>query len=315
MFERLFSASWIGKPAPPVDAIAWINSKPLSIEKLRGKVVLIDFWTYSCINCQRTLPFLKKMHEKYAKKGLVIIGVHSPEFAFEKDVDNVRSAVERYGIKYPVAVDSEYKTWKNYRNQWWPRKLLVDKNGVIVYDHIGEGAYEETEKKIVELLGLKKEVIAEETTFAPKKVTPEIYCGYLRNEGLGNGQVCLPGDVCGYVDVKFHKDNVIYLQGDWMQHDEYLEHAAKEGYLALKYTALELNAVMDAEKTAKAEILLNNKPLTKEVAGKDVILEGKRSFVIVTHPDLYNLVKGQHGTNEIKIVTGDKLKIFAFTFG
>ncbi|MBI2579143.1 MAG: redoxin family protein [Candidatus Aenigmarchaeota archaeon] len=321
MFERLLSQGWMGKQAPEIDAVAWLNSKPLKISQLKGKVVLIDFWTYSCVNCQRTLPYLKQWHQQYSKKGLVIIGVHTPEFDFEKDAENVRSAVKKYNIAYPVAVDSEYKTWYRYKNRWWPRKLLVDRKGVIVYDHAGEGAYGETEGKIVELLGIKRKTkddlpakLGSEPRPSALKITPELYCGLLRNPGLGNGIVCMPGDCGSYADPKHHRNDTIYLDGDWSQHDEFLQHEKKKGHLTLKFTASEVNAVMDSSK-AKAEILLNDKPLKKEEAGDDVVTEGGKSFVVVTHPDMYNLVKGNHGTREIKIVTEDGLKIFAFTFG
>lgn len=319
MFEKLFPQGWTGKQAPEITAGAWLNSKSLKIAQMRGKVLLIDFWTYSCVNCQRTLPYLRRWHEKYAKKGLVIIGVHTLEFAFEKDADNVKSAVEKYGIKYPVAVDSEYKTWASYKNKWWPRKLLVDKSGIIVYDHAGEGAYTETERKIAELLGIKEKINdasgnENETHASALKITPELYCGLLRNPGLGNGVVCMPGDCGSYSDPKHHRADTIYLDGEWSQHDEFLLHEKRKGYLVLKYTASEVNAVMDSGK-ARVEVLLNDKPLKKEEAGTDIMFENGRSFVIVTKPDLYNLVKRNHGTNEIKIVTEDKLKIFAFTFG
>jgi len=131
----------------------YINVENISISDHIGEnIVLIDFWTYSCINCQRTLPFLNSMHEKYRDEGLVIIGVHTPEFGFEKDYDNLVEAVEKHGIKYAVVQDNSYATWQAFQNRYWPRKYLVDVDGFIVYDHIGEGGYEETEDKIKELL-------------------------------------------------------------------------------------------------------------------------------------------------------------------
>src|SRR5919107_290699 len=130
------------------------NFIPASIDlkDLKGKVVLVDFWTYSCINCIRTLPYLVDWNEKYADKGLVIVGVHSPEFEFEKNVDNVKAAVQKYGIKYPVVQDNDKGTWDAYENRYWPRKYLIDNEGYIRYDHIGEGGYAETEKVIRSLL-------------------------------------------------------------------------------------------------------------------------------------------------------------------
>ena len=124
----------------------WINSEPLKMEQLRGKVVLVDFWTYTCINCIRTLPFLKSWHEKYADAGLVIVGVHTPEFNFERDAANVRQAMADQGIEYAVVQDNDYLTWRAWDNHYWPHKFLVDKDGIVRYEHIGEGGHEEHEQ-------------------------------------------------------------------------------------------------------------------------------------------------------------------------
>jgi len=131
----------------------WFNSAPLSMTSLRGKVVLVDFWTYGCINCVRTLPHVVKLHQKYAGKGLVIVGVHTPEFPFEKVAGNVATAIKRHGIQYPVAQDNSYATWKAYGNRYWPAQYIVDRNGKIVYTHAGEGAYAEMDRIIGRLLG------------------------------------------------------------------------------------------------------------------------------------------------------------------
>ena len=142
-----------GPTAPEISGIVrWLNSEPLDMNALRGKVVLVDFWTYSCINCQRTLPYLRDWHEKYAGKGLVILGIHSPEFEFEKVEANVREAVAREGVTWPVAMDNDFATWQAYHNRYWPHEFLVDEEGTVRYDHIGEGAYRETEMRIRELL-------------------------------------------------------------------------------------------------------------------------------------------------------------------
>ena len=130
----------------------YINTKPISLDDLRDKVVLVDFWTYSCINCIRTIPYLNEWYDKYSDKGLVIVGIHTPEFEFEKNAENVKSAVQKFGIKYPVLQDNDKETWNEYDNRYWPRKYLVDDEGYIRYDHIGEGAYNETEKVIQALL-------------------------------------------------------------------------------------------------------------------------------------------------------------------
>jgi thiol-disulfide isomerase/thioredoxin len=131
----------------------WLNSNPLTIQELKGNVVLIQFWTFSCINCQRTLPYVTKWHEQYAAKGLKVIGVHTPEFAFERETNNIKDAMQKHGILYPVPIDNEFKTWKAYGNEYWPHIYLADRQGNIVYDHIGEGAYDRTEQTIKQLLG------------------------------------------------------------------------------------------------------------------------------------------------------------------
>jgi cytochrome c biogenesis protein CcdA/thiol-disulfide isomerase/thioredoxin len=143
-------------PAPELKGIQyWLNSKPLTLSDLKGKVVLIDFWTYSCINCVRTLPYITGWDRQYRDKGLVIIGVHAPEFEFEKNVANIKSAMARYGIDYPVAVDNNLETWLNYKNRYWPAHYLIDKNGQVVYTHFGEGDYDVTENNVRYLLGLR----------------------------------------------------------------------------------------------------------------------------------------------------------------
>jgi len=131
----------------------WLNSSPLSIQDLKGSVVMVQFWTFACINCQRTLPYVTRWHEQYAAKGLKIIGVHTPEFAFERDPHNIRDAMQKHGINYPVPIDNEFKTWKAYENEYWPHLYLADREGKLRYDHIGEGAYTQTEQMIQQLLG------------------------------------------------------------------------------------------------------------------------------------------------------------------
>ncbi len=140
--------------APEIKGLAnWINSDPIkSMKQLRGKVVLIDFWTYSCINCIRTLPHVQTWHKRYSEDGLVVLGIHAPEFDFEKKFNNVKKAVEQYGLTYPIALDNGFKLWRSYRNRYWPAFYLIDKQGKVRYTHFGEGRYNETEKNIVQLL-------------------------------------------------------------------------------------------------------------------------------------------------------------------
>jgi len=130
----------------------WLNSEPLSMKQLRGKVVLVDFWTYDCINCINTLSHVVQWHDKYKDKGLVVVGVHTPEYAFERKTENVRTALKRFDIRYPVAQDNRYATWNAYNNRYWPAFYLVNKKGQVVYTHFGEGQYEQTEARIQQLL-------------------------------------------------------------------------------------------------------------------------------------------------------------------
>ncbi|WP_116138468.1 thioredoxin family protein [Trinickia diaoshuihuensis] len=144
-----------GSPAPEFTGIDhWLNGPPQSLGQLRGKVVLVDFWTFDCINCAHTLPHVERWYEKYRDKGLVVVGVHTPEYPFERDTKNLSDAVKRYGITYPVAQDNQYATWNAYGNQYWPAVYLLDQKGNLVYSHFGEGDYVETEARIRTLLGL-----------------------------------------------------------------------------------------------------------------------------------------------------------------
>ena len=227
----------------------WINTakgKPLTLTALRGRVVLVDFWTYSCINCLRTLPHLKAWDASYRAAGLTIVGVHSPEFAFERVHDNVSSAVERLGIRYPVALDNDFATWRAYSNQYWPAKYLIDRDGRVRYHHFGEGAYEDTERRIRRLLG-------ETVTSRPTSVdhdaplvlrTPESYLGYERLARFANGRVApdaewtytlpggpLPEDVLGYAGRwKVESERSVAGRGARMQ----LHFRAKDIYLVLE---------------------------------------------------------------------------------
>jgi thiol-disulfide isomerase/thioredoxin len=143
-----------GRSLPEFQGISqWLNSSPLAIADLKGKVVLVQFWTFACINCQRTLPYITRWDRQYAAQGLAVIGIHTPEFGFERKVSNIQRAIQQHKIGYPVPVDNEYKTWKAYDNQYWPHLFLADRQGILRFDHIGEGAYDQTEQTIRKLLG------------------------------------------------------------------------------------------------------------------------------------------------------------------
>ena len=181
-------------PAPSFDGGGrWFNSQPLTIKKLRGKVVLVDFWTYSCINCLRTLPQLEAWDKQYRKDGLVIVGVHTPEFAFEHVSSNVEGAIKRLGVRYPVVQDNDYAIWGAYANQYWPAEYLIDRSGHVRHAHFGEGEYDKTEKLIRNLLGVDRGSMTEVRDQTPRgSLTPESYLGYARADRFV-GSRCRPG--------------------------------------------------------------------------------------------------------------------------
>lgn len=292
--------------APELTGIAaWINSKPLTLEWLRWKVVLIDFWTYSCINCIRTQPYLNAWHEKYADDGLVIIGVHAPEFAFEKVENNVREASQKAGIKYPIALDNDFATWNAYANRYWPAKYLIDQNGNIVYKHFWEGEYVETEEKIQELLWAKKELEKEmEKTWLKK--TPETYLGSARAERI-NTQCRTSVGYCDGSTMLLHEWSINEKSGSWNVEPEYIESVAWSLYsqLVLRFSAREVFLVAS---------------LSPEVSeGTITITLNWQKFVtpiVVQKDDIYRLFTGlkyiPDGLLELEVSPGVRLHAFTF---
>jgi len=328
--EKVVDSSKYPK-APEIGGIFnWINSEPLKIEELKGKVVLIDFWTYSCINCIRTFPYLRDWYEKYNDKGLVMIGIHTPEFNFEKKIENVERAVDEFDVKWAVAMDNDYVTWRNFRNNWWPRKFLIDKDGRIRYDHIGEGAYKETEEQIVKLLNeLGKEVEMEESEIEAEKqgligrafITPELYAGYqFARVDLGNENGYKPEQIVSYTRPETLSAHRIYVVGNWYNDGDNLKHAGEEGSILLKYTARSLNLVMGSfdNNPYEADVFLNGEYLDETNKGKDVKIEDGKSYVVVSGPKLYNLIgtQSKYGTHTLEVKTNsDQFAFYAFTFG
>lgn len=305
------------RKAPEIISIkrgGWINSEPLTLEKLRGKVVLLDFWTYSCVNCLRTLPALKEMWSKYKGK-VVIIGIHTPEFEFEKDLANVKEAVKKHGIEYPVANDPDRVNWERYGNRYWPRAALINAKGELIMDHIGESGYDEIEERIIEELGEDSyEKIKEKKRSYFPGTSRETYAGSLRNPGLGSSRVCTFGGCDEYVDPGNHVDGVLYLKGEWKQEPEYLEFRGKEGSITYKYHAKEVNVVISGE--GLAEVLLNDKPLDSDSSGADVVLRNGKSYVKINGPDMYQIIKQEKfGGGELTIVPFKGLEVYAYTFG
>lgn len=312
--QKTVDKSFLTK-APEIAGInLWINSAPLKIGELKGNVVLVDFWTYTCINCIRTIPYLNSWYEKYKDKGLVIIGVHTPEFEFEKDYNNVKAAVEKYGIKYPVVQDNDYATWKAYDNLYWPHEYLIDKDGFIVHDHIGEGAYEETEAKIQELLGNVQEkkstpqgAISIDYT---KVASPETYFGAMRNDYLGNGAPHALG-IQTLAEPKEILPNKLYLVGDWKFDREFAENI-NPAKIEYRYNAKAVYLVSSSNQGATMRVFLDGKPVGKE-AGADVI-SGR---VTIKEDRLYRIIEGDnYGEHVLELlIENPGLMPFAFTFG
>lgn len=306
----------------------FVNTEPFKLADVIGKkVILLDIWTYSCINCQRTLPYITSWDEKYRDEGLLVVGVHTPEFNFEKDIGNVRDATERFNVKYPVVLDNDYGTWHAYRNRYWPRKYLIDIDGFVVYDHIGEGAYEETEMKIKELLAERAKKLGESVDLA-KGITnvevaeaitdttprsPEVYFGAWRNSTFGNGD---PGMLGGFeleAPKEFVRD-IFYLDGAWNIYQEYAENARKDARIIYRYSGDKVFMVASSPNGARVKLLQDGEPIG-DAAGADVDEEG---YVYVQDELLYKLVDNPDGAGEhlLEIIVEDPaLQIFTFTFG
>ena len=312
------------KKAPDLVGIAgYINSDQTIAEKIKGKVVLYDIWTYSCINCLRTIPYITAWNEKYSEQGLVIIGIHSPEFEFEKDINNVKLAVEKFGIKYPVILDNEKKTWSAFGNNYWPRKYLADHNGFIRYDHIGEGEYDETEKIIQQLLKERAndlgvaiesaQPLVQIKEYKSSSQTPELYFGYDFAAGrsqIGNPEGFRPDQEIAYLIPEKLNQNNFYLDGTWKNLGDRMILKSDSGKLVLPYFAKQVNIV--AAGNTQLEILLDGKKITPEESGTDV----SNGIVIIKDPTLYNLVStDQPGPRIIEIHAKAGFEIYTFTFG
>jgi len=297
----------LAKEITTPDGFINTDRKLITIGEFVGKrVVLIDFWTYSCINCQHTTPYLNAWYEKYKDKGLVIIGIHTPEFEFEKDYNNVKTAVEKFGIKFPVVLDNDYSTWTAYKNRYWPRKYLIDIDGYVVYDHIGEGAYEETEKKIQEALSERAAVLGEGGTISQsltKEISvqngaksPETYFGSARNA---------------------EQKNLLFPNDGWDITPEFAQNNSANASIVYTYTAKDIFFVAEANTETVVEVLLDGRPLGSE-AGMDIMktTDGK-TVVKIKEARLYKIIQGkQSETHKLELkIQKPGLKAFTFTFG
>lgn len=290
----------VSYPAPEVRGVArWINTRPLTREDLRGKVVLYDFWTYSCINCIRTLPHLREWYARYHDLGLEIVGIHAPEFDFERRAENVMAAVARYDIRWPVAMDNDYATWDAFRNRYWPAHYLADRQGNIVYTHFGEGNYNVTEHNIRALLGLEKAegLDAGAATTAPGQ-TPETYLGVLRAAREWEG---------AEEDMPLHGWK---LSGGWLRGEEKIVSVADGDTLTLRFYGGRVFLVMATSGApVEAEIVLD--PPGNAAAD---VKDGRVRVDAARHYELVSLPETAEGVLRIT-ARGAGLEAYAFTFG
>jgi thiol-disulfide isomerase/thioredoxin len=320
------------RKAPEFTGItSYINTNQTKLSDLKGRVILVDFWTYSCINCIRTLPHLVDWNQKYSNKGLVIVGVHSPEFEFEKNINNVKQAVARFGIKYPVLLDNDHETWNAYQNSYWPRKYLVDSDGYIRYDHIGEGGYAETENAIRNLLaertdqqGLEisnlnqtKAIVSGVPPVDFNQIkTPELYFGYqYARAQLGNIEGFNPEKTVNYTIPSSNLDtNVIYLQGLWKNNPDNMELVGPDGKITLVYSAKSVNIVAGGKGQVTVREDGKGVQTNNSSKGNDTDAEGKLS---IDGQRLYNIADNtNYGNHQIEIAAkGPGFKIYTFTFG
>ena len=277
----------------------WLNSPPLTVAGLSGTVVLIDFWTYSCINCLRTLPFIKEWHARYRDRGLTIVGVHSPEFAFERIESNVRENTDELGLEYPIALDNDFATWQAWHNQYWPAKYLIDRDGHVRYYHFGEGHYAETEDAIRDLLGddLPPASRPREPGSDDLLMTPETYLGYSRPARYGGERIVRDAE-SGYRLPSRLYGSEFAFGGRWTVEDERAV-AGRKARLRLSYRARDVFLVLSGR------------------GAIEVLLDGKLERRIPVRGDrLYTLVdRARSGDHLLELRVDEGLAAYAFTFG
>jgi cytochrome c biogenesis protein CcdA/thiol-disulfide isomerase/thioredoxin len=310
-------------------ATAWINSPSLTLASLRGKVVLVDFWTYSCINCLRTLPYIKAWNAKYKDSGLVIVGVHTPEFPFEKDEANVRKAVKDLGITYPVPMDNDYKIWRSLNNQYWPADYFIDATGKVRFHHFGEGGYEESEKQIRTLLEEANHISLPQTATkiaasgmeAPPDTddvrSPETYVGYARAQNFASPEGLVEDDTEVYKTPAGLKLNEWAFGGRWKDQDQVATSLASEDSISYRFHARDLHLVLGPgtdEKPVRFRVTIDGRAPGAD-HGVDTDAGG---YGVVTGDRLYQLVRQQGNirdrTFRVDFLTPG-VRAYSFTFG
>jgi thiol-disulfide isomerase/thioredoxin len=305
------------RPAAPAFATGqgWLNSKPETLSTLRGKVVLVDFWTYSCVNCVRTIPHLRSLYDRYRARGFVIVGVHSPEFDFEKSRDNVASAVRRLGVTWPVALDPQMETWNAYNNNVWPAEYLIDQQGRLSYRNLGEGNYEATEKAVASLLSAPPPTAGPGTDRPPDgSQTPELYAGSARGK-LADGEPYGPNDASTVHAERGppSERDAIQLTGGWADHVQYVA-STSPGHVRLSFHAQQVLIVASSDHGTPltATVTVDGKPVPADQRGAALGADG----VTVSRSDLFPLLVAQDpGHHLIDIAVPAGFQLYTFTFG
>ena len=319
-------------PARELYGDFWFNSEPVPISALRGRVIVIHFWDYTCVHSVRTIPYIKEWQKKYEQYGLVVVGVHAPKFPFGRNPENVQHAITRLGIPYPVVTDNEFLISTNYKNMYWPSVYVVDGDGFVRHYNVGDTNYPATERVIQTLLydaGVLEEL---PLVMAPirdedkpgavcYRVTPELFAGYSRGS-IGNVEGFSPESPVHYDDPRIYIPGRFYAVGDWMNEKNCLTlngGSDADGEIILAYQALEVNAVIKAERAKNFEVTVkqDDRFLTTEQKGEDVrIAPDGRSFFVVSESGMYNLIKNrEYGDHTLRLSTkGDGFSLYSFTF-
>lgn len=299
------------------------------MRQLRGRVVLIDFWDYTCVNCIRTLPYIKQWHARYQDKGLTVIGVHTPEFLFARYESNVERGIEEFGLTYPVVVDSNFELWEAFANRYWPTKYLIDSQGYLRFAHFGEGAYRETEETIQHLLREIEPRIVLPPLLEPLRdsdrpgavcyqPSPELYLGHKRGR-IGNASGFQEDRVADYAHSGEFEGGHFYAQGSWTANGDHIESSGSdEARIAIRYSAAGVNLVMASFNAEPREIEVRRdaRPLDPSVAPPDVHFRDGRSLIRVVRPRMYSVVDSKiFGTHTLELITHQPaVALFAFTF-
>jgi thiol-disulfide isomerase/thioredoxin len=308
-----------GLPSAPnfEGATGWVNTdQPIDIVSLRGNITLVDFWTYSCINCIRTFPYINAWHDTYHDRGLTIVGVHSPEFRFERDRDNVMEATERHGLDHPIALDNDFSIWNAYHNRYWPAKYLVDQYGKIRYTHFGEGDYEETEAMIRQLLteaghdpGAPSGMTDEDTSGGH---TPELYAGGSR-QAIGNAEGYHKGHTIEYAKPSQLFPDRIYLVGSWFNDEESVR-AESGATVLLRFHGAGANFVAGGGDGLCLSAYLDDGIFPADRAGQDISYESGIACIRMDGARSYDFYAGPNEEHVLELRVPEGFELFTFAF-